>query len=311
MSDRPSTALRAGSVLILAGATASGKTELAIALAREFDAEIVGADSRQIYRGMPIGTAAPATAQLAQAPHHLVGFLDPMERYSAARFTHDAIDAIEGIHRRGRRAIVAGGTGFYIRALTGGFDLAPQYDETLRMRLAREALLHESEFLYEWLRLRNPQRAAAIGARDTYRILRALEVALGDEPPAPRYDAPRTLADARLTPTIVYLDLPWNVIDARIARRAEAMLSGGLLDEAERIGASAIAANAVGYPQALAYLRGWSTQAELRMLLERATRRFARRQRAWFRSDPATLWCAPESVATLVREKLGWSAKRV
>src|SRR5690242_6822966 len=98
-------------------------------LARRFDAEIVGADSRQIYRGMPIGTAAPTPEQMQAVPHHLVGFIDPRERYSAARYARDALDALSGIRRRGKRAIVAGGTGFYLRALVGGVTLAAQYDE--------------------------------------------------------------------------------------------------------------------------------------------------------------------------------------
>ena len=112
-------------VLVLAGPTASGKTELALALARTFDAEIVGADARQIYRAMPIGTAAPSDAQRAAVPHHLVGFLDPYERYSAARYVIDARAAIDAIHARGRRALVVGGTGFYIRALCGDVALDP------------------------------------------------------------------------------------------------------------------------------------------------------------------------------------------
>src|SRR5436305_675418 len=116
-------------VLVIAGPTASGKTELAIAIAQRYGAEIVSADSRQIYRDMPIGTAAPTPQQLAAVPHHLVGFLDPHERYSAAHFAADAASAIQDIHARGNRAIVAGGTGFYIRALTGAVDLAPQHDE--------------------------------------------------------------------------------------------------------------------------------------------------------------------------------------
>ncbi len=148
--------LRTG-VLLITGATASGKTDLAIESARKFDAEIVGADSRQIYRGMPVGTAAPTAAQLASVPHHLIGFLDPAQRYSAARFSSEAVACINAIHARGKRAIVAGGTGFYIRALTGGVDLAPQFDERLRERLAREARLHDSGFMYEWLTLRDPE----------------------------------------------------------------------------------------------------------------------------------------------------------
>jgi tRNA dimethylallyltransferase len=294
-------------VLILAGATASGKTELALELAVAYDAEIVGADSRQIYRGMPIGTAAPTPEQLARAPHHLVGFLDPAQRYSAGRYASDAMAAIRGILSRGKRAIVAGGTGFYIRALLGGIDLAPQYDEGLRERLAREARVHPAEFLYEWLEKRDAARARALHPSDSYRVLRALEVALSQGPLRPSPEPARTLRAEGLASLLVFLDVPQAEIGRRIAARTERMLAAGLLDEAERIGESAVAANAVGYPQALAHLRGWSTIAELRASLERATRRFARRQRAWFRAEPETLWCAPEALHEKIREKLGWS----
>jgi tRNA dimethylallyltransferase len=298
-------------VLILAGPTASGKTELAIELAREFDAEIVGADSRQIYRDMPVGTAAPAPERLAEVPHHLVGFLDPMERYSAARYAGEALEAIAGIVRRGKRAIVAGGTGFYIRALIGGVELAPQYDETLRRRLAREALLHPPEFLHQWLKARDATRAQALHPSDTYRVLRALEVAMARPSEVGRSAALRTLGSDGLPWLLLFLDVPLEEIDRRIAARTAGMLASGLIEEAERIGDAAVAANAVGYPQALAYLRGWSTQRELRASLEQATRRYARRQRAWFRAEPGAIWCAPELVAATVREKLAWSAKRI
>ena len=112
-------------VLILTGQTAAGKTPLALRLAERFDAEIVGADSRQIYRDMPIGTAAPGAADRARVRHHLVGFLDPRERYSAARFVADALATIDEVHARGGRALVVGGTGFYVRALTGDVALSP------------------------------------------------------------------------------------------------------------------------------------------------------------------------------------------
>ena len=297
-------------VLILAGATASGKTELGVELAREFGAEIVGADSRQIYRDMPIGTAAPSAEQIAAAPHHLIGFLDPAERYSAARFASDAVDAIADIHRRGKRAIVVGGTGFYIRTLIGGVELSPQYDEALRARLAREALLHSPEFLHHWLGRRDARRAAQLHVADKYRVLRALEIALGTAQATVAPAQRRTLASEGMSWMLVFLDVPWGTVDRRIEQRTDRMLRDGLLDEAERVGGGAVAANAVGYPQALSYLRGWSTCAELRSGLDRATRRYARRQRAWFRGEPATLWLRPETVAQQVREKLGWSAKR-
>ncbi len=248
-------------VLILTGATASGKSDLAVELAHAFDAEIVGADSRQIYHGMPIGTAAPSTQALADVPHHLVGFLDPRERYSAARYANDALAAIRDIRGRGRRAIVVGGTGFYLRALIGGVELAPQHDEAQRARLAREAKLHPPEFLHEWLTIRARQRAQMLHPGDTYRVLRALEVALTpqirvrDEPLA-------TLASDGIAWQTVFLDVPVAELDARIARRTATMLESGLLEEAELVGGGAVAASAVGYPQALAFLRGWCTRDE-------------------------------------------------
>jgi tRNA dimethylallyltransferase len=297
------------SVLIVAGPTASGKTELAIELAREFDAEIVGADSRQIYAGMPIGTASPSLEQLAIVPHHLIGFLDPRRRYSAAQYAEDAVAALKGIRARGKRAIVAGGTGFYIRALMGGVALAPQYDESLRDRLAREALLHSPDFLHHWLECLDARRAHAVQKNDTYRVLRALEIALA---PAAvlRNAATRTLATERLRYLLVFLDVERAAIDERIERRTARMLNEGLIEEAERIGEGAVAASAVGYPQAQAYLHGWSTVAELHSSLTRATRRYARRQRAWFRGEPSALWLRPEALRSVVREKLGWSSKR-
>lgn len=294
-------------VLILAGPTASGKSDLAIELARAFDAEIVGADSRQIYRGMPIGTAAPSVEQLASIPHHLIGFLDPGERYSAARFAHDATAAIEAIHARGKRAIVVGGTGFYIRALTGDVGLAPNYDATLRDRLAREVRVHPPEFLHGWLAVRDPRRAGMLAPGDTYRVARALEVALSAIG-STRDDAPlRNLRAAGIAHLKVGLDVPLSEADERIERRTDAMLAAGLIEEAERIGAVAVAADAVGYPQTLAFLNGWSTHAEMRATLARATRRYARRQRSWLRSEPGLTWAKPLEVATVARERLAWT----
>ncbi len=298
--------MRALGVLVLAGATASGKTDLAIDLAQRFDAEIVGADSRQIYRGMPIGTAAPTPAQLEAAPHHLIAFLDPHERYSAARYAHDAVRAIEAIHARGRRAIVVGGTGFYLRALTGDVTLAPQRDDVLRERLVRESRAHPAPVLWEWLATRDPRRAAALDPNDGYRVLRALEIALAPER-APDAASGVTLRSADIAFVKLALDVPMATIDERIERRADAMLAGGLLDEAERIGVAALAANAVGYPQALAFLRGWNTHSELRASLVRATRRYARRQRSWFRAEPGITWVSPALIEGVAREKLGWS----
>lgn len=291
-------------VLILAGPTASGKTDLAIALARRFDAEIVSADSRQIYRGMPVGTAAPRDEQRDAIPHHLVGFLDPTERYSAARFACDALAAIAGIHARRKRAIVVGGTGFYIRALAGDVALGRHVDEAVRERLAREAAMHPPAFLHGWLAQRDPERAAALDPNDTYRVLRALEIVLGSDD-RERETHPRSLRDAGIAFAKVFLDLPLEENDRRIAARTDWMLRNGLLEEAERVGRDAVAASAVGYPQALAHLRGWSTFDELREGLARATRRYARRQRSWFKREPETRWLSAAAIEDAARELLG------
>jgi len=300
-------------VLVLAGPTASGKTEVALDLAERFDAEIVSADSRQIYRGMPVGTAAPTAAQRARVPHHLVEFLDPHERYSAARFAQDALAAIASIQARGRRALVVGGTGFYLRALCGDVTLSGAYDPALRARLAREAGLHPPEVLHDWLAARDPQRAMAIAPTDPYRILRALEIALAGKhhETANQGGAPASLPGAGLAFLKVGLEIEDALLDERIAARVDAMLECGLVDEAQRIGVDAVAADAVGYPQALAYLAGQLTRNELRMLLIRATRRYAKRQRTWFRSEPAMRFISHEeaidALARLARELPGWA----
>jgi tRNA dimethylallyltransferase len=294
-------------VLILAGATCSGKTALALDLAERFDAEIVGADSRQIYAGMAIGTAAPSNAELARVPHHLVGFLDPHERYSAARYATEALAAIRAIQSRGKRAIVVGGTGFYVRALAGDVRLSGAYDEALRARLAREANVHPPEVLHAWLAARDPERAAAVKPGDRYRVARALEIALASRAPASAREPQQvSLRDDGLPYLKIALDIAQVEIDARISARVATMLDAGLVAEAERIGIDAVAADAVGYPQAFAYLAGWSTHAELAASLARATRRYARRQFTWFRREPDIVWSDPRDVSAVVCRTLGW-----
>ena len=279
-------------VLILTGQTASGKSALALELAERFDAEIVGADSRQIYRGMPIGTAAPSARDLGRVRHHLVGFLDPRERYSAARFVTDALAAIDDIHARRKRALIVGGTGFYVRALSGDVNLSAAYDSALRDRLAHEARVHPTEVLADWLRAVAPARAAMLAPNDPYRITRALEIALTERDPGRRRsDEPNpgetpNLRARGIASRKLFLEIAPDDLERRVAARVDAMLAAGLADEAERIGAGALAADAVGYREALAFLAGWSTRDELRAQLIRNTRRYAKRQATWFRIEP-------------------------
>jgi tRNA dimethylallyltransferase len=299
---------RDAGVLILAGPTASGKTELALQLAERFGAEIVGADSRQIYRGMPIGTAAPRAAQLARVPHHLIAFLDPHERYSAARFVFDARRAIDDIAARGRRAIVVGGTGFYVRALCGDVALDAAYDPALRARVAAEARVHPPDALAAWLAALAPARAAAIAPNDPYRVARALEIALaGRTERASEREPLPTLRAGGIPFAKLVLEIDPAVLAGRIEARVDAMLSAGLVEEAERVGSDAVAADAVGYREALAYAAGWSTAAELRAQLIRATRRYAKRQTTWFRSEPGVVRVSAAGCEAAARERLGWA----
>lgn len=303
-------------VLILGGPTASGKTAFAIALAEQFDAEIIGADSRQIYRDMPVGTAAPTPEQQARVRHHLIGWLSPYERYSAARFVEDASAAIAAIAARGKRAIVVGGTGFYLRALCGDVDLAAESHPAFRERVLREAHIHPPDVLHDWLHARAPKRATMLSRHDPYRILRALEIDLA------RAAESVTPSVARELPTLRAANIPFvkialradmTQLAERIAVRTDAMLAGGLLEEAERIGGSAVAADAVGYREALAYRNGWLTFTELTATLTRATRRYAKRQRTWFRAEPDITWIEPGdfAAAQAVLKRIGWHSNQL
>jgi len=278
-------------VVVLGGPTASGKTALAIALAERLDAEIVNADSRQIYAGMPIGTAAPTAQEQARVPHHLVAFLDPHERYSAARFVGDALAAIDDIHARGKRAIVAGGTGFYLRALCGDVVLEGERDPVVRERLAHEVRIHPVEVLHAWLAALDPQRAQAVSPGDGYRVVRALEADLARRAGGERREPPLETLRSRGIPFVkVVLRPSVERLAQRIADRADAMIAAGLVEEAVRIGAGAIAADAVGYADALAWRDGLLTTGEFRERLARQTRRYAKRQATWFRSEPDVRW---------------------
>jgi tRNA dimethylallyltransferase len=274
-----------GGVLLLTGETASGKSELAVEIAEVFDAEIVGADSRQIYREMQIGTAAPSALLRARVPHYLVERLDPHEPYSAARYVADALRAIQGIHARGKRVVVVGGTGFYVRALCGDVDLGPEVDAEARRRMRREIAFHDADFLHAWLRLRDPRRAAQLAPADRYRVTRALESVLA--PAREGRGEPHESLRSRGIPHLkVWMQSERSHLLERIERRVDAMLAAGFIEEAERIGPDAVAANAVGYPHALAYCAGQCSEGELRASMIRVTTRYAKRQATWLRSEP-------------------------
>jgi tRNA dimethylallyltransferase len=220
----------------------------------------------------------------------------------------DARRAIDAIAARGRRAIVAGGTGFYVRALAGDVALDAAYDPAVRTRLAAEARIHSPEVLADWLAALAPVRAAAIAPHDPYRVARALEVVLaGRAAPQPPREALPTLRAAGIPFVKLVLESQPDVLLERIERRVDGMLAAGLVDEAECFGGDAVAADAVGYREALAFSAGWSTAAELRMQLIRSTRRYAKRQATWFRSEPGAVRASAAGCEAAARERLGWA----
>jgi tRNA dimethylallyltransferase len=186
------------------------------------------------------------------------------------------------------------------------------HDPLLRERLAREVRTHPPEVLAAWLHALAPARAGAIDPHDPYRVTRALEIALSARraPLRPARQALPTLRLDAIPQLKLWLEVAPDALQARIERRVDAMLAAGLVDEAERVGLDAVAADAVGYREALAYAAGWSTHAELRAQLVRATRRYAKRQATWFRTEPGIVRVAPADVEATARQRLGWTKAR-
>ncbi|MFB3817815.1 MAG: tRNA (adenosine(37)-N6)-dimethylallyltransferase MiaA [Candidatus Methylomirabilales bacterium] len=282
-------------VLILAGPTAVGKSALAMALAARTPAEVVAADSMQVYRGLDVGTAKPTAAERARVPHHLLDVREPWEGFSAAEFAAEAHRLVGEIRARGRLPILVGGTGLYLRAfLKGRLAPAPR-DPALRARLHREAQAAGPAALHARLAALDAASAARIHPHDVVRLVRALEIhALTGRPPSSLrpalWDAPRTTVGAFLVLTRARDELQ-RLIDARCA----AMWAGGLLDETRRLlaearGLAARRLEAVGYRQAALYLEGRLGEEEALAAMQRATRAYAKRQMTWFRREPEALW---------------------
>ncbi len=285
-------------LLVIAGPTASGKSRLALEVAEALDGEIVSADAFAIYRGMDIGTDKPSVEDRRRVPHHLIDIADPRETFSAGAFAGAARAAIAEIEGRGRTAIVAGGTHFWIRALTVGLFPAPPRDPEVGARLAAlwEA---DPEAVFRRLGEVDPDAAGRIGARDRQRILRALEVfELTGEPLTSHWRRQRT--NPPFNPLYVAPNLDRHELYDKISARAYLLFSTGLVKEVEGILASGVphdahALKAIGYREVVEMLRG---QCDLETAIERtiqSSRNFAKRQLTWLRRlrDGTVHWVAP------------------
>jgi tRNA dimethylallyltransferase len=297
-------------LLVICGPTASGKSELAIRLARELDAEIVNADSMQVYRGMDIGTAKPTAEQRAAIPHHLIDVADPDRLFSAADFALAADEAIRAITARGKRVIMVGGTGLYIRALLKGLVDSPSGAGEIRRALQAEAQELGNEAMLEKLAQVDPELAARIHANNRVRIIRALEVYRLTGIPLSRYQQEHAFAGRRYNSLQIGIRVERKELYRRIDVRVERMLREGLLDEVRRLlaagyGRDLKAMRAIGYKEAAACLAGEYSPEEATELIKRDTRRYAKRQMTWFNADPDILWLEySENFATILQHAI-------
>ena len=284
-------------VLCVVGPTASGKTKMAVALARRLNGEVVSVDSMQIYRGMTIGTAAPTAAEMEGVPHHMIAVADPAEQWSAARFCQAADACIQDILSRGKLPVLAGGTGLYLDALIRGDDFAPgcQGGE-VRLRLQRELQEQGPEALLERLRTVDPETAGRLHLRDEKRILRALEIyEQTGEPMSLRDRRGRQRPDRY---EALYIGLSFRDredLRQRIDRRVDDMVRQGLLQEVQDLLDSglprdATALQAIGYKQFLAVADGAATTDQAVEEVKLRSRQYAKRQLTWLRRNPDIHW---------------------
>lgn len=282
-------------LLVIAGPTASGKTSLAVALARRTGGEIVNADSQQVYRGLDVGTAKPTAEERALAPHHLLDVVEPGEGMDAARFAALADRAIAEIAARGGLPIVVGGTGLYLRALLHGVVAAPGRDPAFRARLEEEAARAGRPALHARLAAIDPEAARRIRPNDLVRIVRALEIAEGGRTPSELH-AEHAFAADRYDASVLALDPPRAELHARIDARVREMFSGGILDEARALLAREGGLPArlpIGYAEAAACARGELPLEEAIRRVQVAHRRYARRQIIWLRRERGVEWIRP------------------
>jgi tRNA dimethylallyltransferase len=302
----------------IVGPTAVGKTAAAVELAAELNGEIISADSRQIYRHMDIGTAKASADLRRLVPHHLIDVVDPDEPFSLAQYQDMAYRSIDAVLERGRLPLLVGGSGLYVRAVVEGLGIprvAPNAD--LRADLYARAEREGAQSLHDWLAKVDPQAAAAIDARNTRRVIRALEVYLASGQPISALQQARPPAYRVL---LVGLNMPRAKLYERIDERVQHMLERGLLDEVTALLEAGYSKDlpsmsGVGYRQMVGYLRGDTDLAEAVRRIRHDTRRFVRQQYNWFRlDDPKIRWFdaegGPGAVYPAIRQAVDQMAAR-
>lgn len=283
-------------IICIAGPTASGKSALAVELAKVTDGEVVSCDSMQVYKGMDIGTAKPTQEEMQGVVHHMLDVAEPWEDFSVSRYCQMASPIIDDIVTRGKTAIIAGGTGLYMDALIRGNSFAPSPSSQLREKLEEQADRDGMEAMLELLRTIDPESAARLHLKDRKRIIRALEV---------YYETGETISEHnRKTQAIPpKYNAIWFALDdeqretlyERINSRVETMLESGLLDEIQQLLKSGVpekctAMQAIGYKEYVDALMGRCTVEDATICVQQASRHYAKRQLTWFRRNPEIHW---------------------
>jgi tRNA dimethylallyltransferase len=294
-------------VACLVGPTASGKSALGLELAEALGAEIVSADSRQVYRLLDIGTAKPTPAERQRVRHHCLDLVDPEEVFDAARFRLAASAALQDVTARGRGALLVGGTGLWIRVLLRGLCPAPPRAPAVRAALEALAERRGVPELHRHLAALDAVAAARIHPRDAVRLVRALEVAFASGRRLSDWQAAHGFGDAPYEALVIGLAVPPAELETRIAARARRMVEAGLVDEVRALRArglpdSAMAWASVGYREMRAHVDGACDLEAALAALVLATRRFAKRQRTWFRGEPGILWRRPDEACRVHAE---------
>jgi tRNA dimethylallyltransferase len=290
-------------LVIVAGPTGSGKSELALAVAQAIGGEIVNADSLAFYRGFDIGTAKPSPRDRRLVPHHLIDIIDPGDHFSAADFTRLARPLIAGLWQKNVPPLAVGGTGLYLRSLTGGLFEGPARDQAYRDEL--RAMAASGADLHALLRERDPESAALIRPSDPTRIVRALEILRLTGEGISVHQRRHALSDRPFETLTLVIDRPGPEMDDRLRQRTKRMFGAGLIDETRALLAQGHSPDSkpfrsVGYRECLAVLAGSLDESAAQELVLTRTRQLAKRQRTWFRGQsPDAVWLYPDPAAAL------------
>ncbi len=296
-------------MIVLAGPTAVGKTDLSIRLAKQLNCDIISADSRQFFKELTIGTAKPTAEEMSGVKHHFIDFLSVKEDFSSGKFELSVLQVLPGIFNKTNKVIMTGGSGLYIQAVCDGMNDIPQVDPQFREDLYEELDHHGLDALVQELKVKDPEYYVSVDKNNPQRIIRALEICRGTGNP---YSSFRRDHKSKRDFEIIKigLDRPRDDLFKRIDKRMDQMIARGLIEEVKRNYPyrHLNALKTVGYKEVFDYLEGKYDLEETVRLLKRNSRRYAKRQLTWFKKDPDFEWFHPEnfkSILAYIQSRIG------